>query len=203
MTDTTFVAASTDRSTIAFGEGATQAAGRIMICCSINPGPPLRVGISDVIAVTDLLNNASERVLGLGLNANGSLGVARGATAAYYFSPDLRLQGEFRSGVAGGAGGAALHPDHSSTLETGDRALSFVATANRTIKIIDTAHFFERGELHIRDNVVGPVRAVLPAPEENAGLSPADPNYIVVKLVGVTAGDNVVILNVRRRDIAG
>jgi hypothetical protein len=142
-------------------------------------------------------------VFGLGLNQNGTLGVARGAQAAYYFTPDLRLQGEFRSGVSGGAGGAALHPEHASTLEAGDRALSFVATSSRTIKIIDTAHFFERGEIHIRDNVVGPVRAVMPAPEENAGVSSNDPNFIVVKLVGVTAGDNVVIVNVRRKDVAG
>jgi hypothetical protein len=206
MTDTTFIAASTDRSTIAFGEGGTQAlgrAGRVMMCCSVNPGPPLRVGISDVIAVTDLLNNASERVLGLGLNDNGSLGIARGASAAYFFTPDLRLQGEFRSGVAGGLGGAALHPNHAATLEAGDRALSFVATPNRTVKIIDTAHFYERGEIAIRDNVVGPLRATLPAPAENAGLVSTDPNFIVVKLVGVTQGDNVVIVNVRRKDIGG
>jgi hypothetical protein len=67
--------------------------------------------------------------------------------------------------------------------------------------VIDATHFYERGEVAIRDNVVGPLRATLPAPEENAGLVPTDPNYIVVKLVAVTAGDNVVVVNVRRKDI--
>lgn len=201
LSDTTFIAASTDRSTIAFGEGATAPTGRIILCCDIQPGPPLKIGVSDGISVVDLVNNASERVFGLGLNANGTLGVARGEQAAYYFTPDLRLQGEFRSGIAGGAGGAALHPSHSAALESGDNALSFVATPNNSIKIIDTAHFYQRGEIHIRDNVVGPLRTVIPAAAENAGLTPTDPGYIVVKLVGVTSGNNVVIVNVRRRDI--
>lgn len=201
LADTTFVAASTDRTTIAFGEGDRAPFGRIFLCCDIQTGPPLRVGISGSLQVADLVNNAAERVFGLGLNANGSLGVARGLNAAYYFSRDLRLQGEFRSGIAGGSGGAALHPQHASVLETGDAALSFVATANRTIKIIDTAHFFERGEIHIRDNVVGPLRATMPSDADNQGMSPADPNYVVIKLVAVTENNNVVVVDVRRKDI--
>lgn len=201
LSDTTFIAASTDRSRIAFGEGAASPTGRIIMCCDVQPGPPLSIGVSDAISINDLINNASERVFGLGLNSNGTLGVARGEQAAYYFTPDLRLQGEFRGGVAGGAGGAALHPDHAAPLESGDNALSFVATPDRTIKIIDTAHFYERGEIHIRDNIVGPLRAVMPAAAENSGLTPGDAEYIVVKLIGVTEGDNVVIVNVRRRHI--
>jgi hypothetical protein len=163
--------------------------------------------LSSEIAVRDLVNNASERVIGVGLNNNGSLGVARGTLATYYFSGrtgnlgagELRLQGEFRAGMAGGQGGATLHPLHSAILESGDRALSFAATANRSIKIIDSRHFFERGEIFLRDNVVGPVRAFLPTAEENAGLDAS--NQIVVKLLAVTSGDNVVVINVRRKDL--
>jgi DNA-binding beta-propeller fold protein YncE len=199
--DTTFVAASSDRSTIAFGEGAKAPFGRVILCCTVIPGPPLKLGLSNEIAVGDLVRNASERVFGLGLNANGTLGVARGSNAAYFFTPDLRLQGEFRSGMAGGAGGASLHPQHASALETGDRALAFVPTGNRTIRIIDSAHFFQRGEIAIRDNVVGPVRAVLPPSGDNAGRAPTDPNFIVVRLVAVTSDANVVVINVRRKDI--
>jgi hypothetical protein len=199
--DTTFVASSTDRQTIAFGEGAVGPFGRIILCCTVTPGTPLRLGVSSDISVLDLVGNAAERVFGVGLNANGTLGVARGAQGAYFFNRDLRLQGEFRGGVAGGAGGASLHPSHASALEQGDRALAFVATGNRSIKIVDSAHFYERGEIHIRDNVVGPVRTVLPRADENVGLGTQDPNYIVVKLLGVTAGNNVVIVNVRRKDI--
>jgi DNA-binding beta-propeller fold protein YncE len=200
--DTTFVAISSNRETIAFGEGAVSPYGRIFLCCTISAEPPFRLGVSSDITVGDLVGNAAERVFGVGLNDNGSLGVARGTQAAYFFSRDLRLQGEFRGGVSGGAGGASLHPQHASVLEQGDRALAFVATGNRSIKIIDSAHFYERGEIFIRDNVVGPVRTLLPLPDENALFSSQHPNYIIVKLIGVTAGNNVVIVNVRRKDVS-
>jgi hypothetical protein len=201
LRDTTFVAASTDRSTIAFGEGAAAPFGRVMLCCTFGEGTPPAIGISRNVAVRDLVNNAAERVFGVGLNADGSLGVARGAQAAYFFSRDLRLQGEFRSGVAGGSGGASLHPSHAAVLETGDHALAFVATGSRSIKIIDSAHFYERGEIHLRNNVSGPVRAVMPGPGDNVGVLPTEPNFIVVKLLAVTEGDHVVVVNVRRKDI--
>jgi DNA-binding beta-propeller fold protein YncE len=199
--DTTFVASSSNREVIAFGEGSVSPYGRILLCCTISEGPPFRLGVSSDITVRDLVGNAAERVFGVGLNDNGSLGVARGTLAAYFFSRDLRLQGEFRGGIGGGAGGASLHPQHASPLEVGDRALSFVATGNRSIKIIDSAHFYERGEIFIRDNVVGPVRTLLPQPHENAAFPSGHPNHIVVKLIGVTEGNNVVIVNVRRKDI--
>jgi hypothetical protein len=207
--DTTFVATSADRAWIAFGEGAVAPFGRIFICCTRTqvPGEPPVLGLSSEIAVQDLLSNASERVIGVGLNNNGSLGVARGTFATYYFTGrtgnlgagELRLQGEFRTGMAGGQGGATLHPQHSAVLQSGDAALSFAATANRSIKIIDSRHFYERGEIFLRDNVVGPVRAFLPTAGENAGLDAA--NQIVVKLLAVTTGDNVVVINVRRKDL--
>jgi hypothetical protein len=209
--DTTFVANSADRAWIAFGEGAISPYGRIFICCNRIPVPggAAILGLSSEIAVLDLVNNASERVIGVGLNNNGSLGIARGLQATYYFSGrtgnlgagELRLQGEFTSGMAGGQGGATLHPEHAAILEQGDRSLSFAATANRSIRIIDSRHFFLRGEIFLRDNVVGPVRAFMPAAAENAGLLPASDNYVVVKLLAVTAGDNVVVINVRRKDL--
>jgi hypothetical protein len=211
LSDTTFVAASTDRQVLAFGEGATAPFGRIFLCCTITPGTPLKLGLTSETAVRDLVGNAAEQVFGIGLNADGSLGVARGAQAAYFFSgPEnlslgagpLRLQGEFRTGIAGGTGGAALHPQNTGILSADpDRRLAFVATAASSIKIIDAVHFYERGEIHVRNNVVGPVRTVLPTPEENQGLTPTDPNYIVVKLLAVTANENVTIVNVRRKDI--
>lgn len=207
--DTTFVANSADRAWIAFGEGAVAPFGRIFICCNrtqVGDDPPI-LGLSSEVAVRDLVNNASERVIGVGLNNNGSLGIARGELATYYFSGqhgnmgagELRLQGEFTAGMAGGRGGATLHPQHAAVLEQGDRSLSFAATANRSIRIIDSRHFYQRGEIFLRDNVVGPVRAFLPHASENVGLSAQD--QIVVKLLAVTAGDNVVVINVRRKDL--
>lgn len=215
MSDTTFVALSTDRRVVAFGEGATAPTGRVMVCCTkaFDPTAGLLLGVSGEISVFDLINNASERVLGLGLNEDGTMGVARGSQSTYFWTAnnsitnDLRLQGVFSNGVAGGAGGAAMHPNHKSSVLDPNNALSFVATANRTIKIIDTVHFYERGEIPIRDNVTGPLRVTLPFPGENAGLAANDPNYILVKLFAVTStgvpGDptSVVVVNVRNKDL--
>ena len=209
LSDTTFVAVSDDRNTVGFGEGATATTGRIMLCCTRNypvggapPPEGLVLGVSQEIAVSDLINNASERVLGLGLNNNGSLGVARGSQAAYFFTRDLRLQGQFSNGIANGGGGAALHPEHAS-VTTSDpvRTLAFIPTGNKTIKIVNTVHFFQSGEIPIRDNVVGPLRAVRPFASDNTGLAATDPNFVFVKLVGVTSSSQVVIINVRRKDV--
>jgi hypothetical protein len=211
MSDTTFIAISTDRRRVGFGEGATAQTGRIMLCCNKTFTPPpggegLVVGISREVSVVDLINNANERVLGLGLNNDGQLGVARGAQAAYFFTADnqstneLRLQGVFSSGIAGGGGGAALHPNHTGITTQVD-ALAFVATPNNSIKIIDTVHFFERGNVPIRDNIVGPLRATPPFPGENGALAATDPNFIIVKLFGVASGGRVVVINIRNKDL--
>lgn len=207
MSDTTFVAISPDRSTIAFGEGAVNPTGRVILCCSTSSGPSgLEVGISAEVAVSDLINNASERVLGVGLGAPGAdgtiLGVARGSLSTYFFDRNLRLQGSFSQGVAGGAGGATLHPNQTGRVEpTPNEALAFVATSNRTIKILDTVHFYQRGEIPIRDNIAGPLRATLPFAGENGALLATDPNFILVKLFGVTDAGSVVVVNVRNKDL--
>ena len=216
MQDTTFVAASGNHAWVAFGEGATPSgdAGRIIMfdASSTEPLGPgcLAEGQSYEVQIADLVHNASERVTGLGLNQNGTLGVARGDFAAYYFDRELRLEGTFDEDINPGGYGAALHPNHN-TESSGSSAstLSFVGTAESTIKIIDTYHFFERGELPIRDPIVGPLRATPPlAGFDNVGLvCPTDPRCVVVKLFGVTqsAGaarpDGVVIVDVRVRDI--
>ena len=207
MSDTTFVAISEDRTKIGFGEGAVSPNGRVILCCTkANTAAGLEVGVSGVVAVEDLINNANERVLGLGLgnpDAGGNfLGVARGSQSTYYFERDLRLQGLFSQGVAGGSGGAALHPMQTGVIENNPtESLSFVATANRTIKIIDTVHFYQRGEVPLRDNIAGPLRAVLPSAAENGALANTDPNYILVKLFGVTDQGAVVIINIRNKDL--
>ncbi|MEX0908043.1 MAG: Ig-like domain-containing protein [Gemmatimonadota bacterium] len=209
LQDTTFVAASGDRGTIAFGEGDRAPVGRIFLCCEIETVPFLQLSLSSrPINVADLVNNAAERVFGLGLSQDGTYGVARGGQAAYFFTADrsltdpLRLQGEFRSGIAGGTGGAALHPGLSNVLEpNADLRLAFVATGNSSIRIIDSVHYFERGEIILRDPVVGPVRAVLPTAAELSAFPAGDPNRMIMKLIAVTEGDNVVIVNVRRKDI--
>jgi hypothetical protein len=209
--DTTYIAASGDRSMIAIGEGARAPFGRVLLCCTISQGERLELGLVSETQVIDLVGNAAERVFGVDINQDGSLGVARGAQATYFFTGResmslgagaLRLQGEFRTGMAGGAGGAALHPAHAGVL-TADplTRLSFVATSSRTIKIIDTVHFYERGEIHLRENVVGPLRTFLPSESEIQGVPENDPNRILVKVLAVTEGDHIVVINVRRKDL--
>jgi DNA-binding beta-propeller fold protein YncE len=168
FTDTTFVAVSGDRRWAVFGEGRA-AVGRIIM---YDAGQDR---VSDVVRVTDLVTNAAERVRGLGLNYDGTLGVARG-THAYFFTTDLRLQG-VASLPVGGAG-AVLHPLHANARSLDNPAgvydpnthLAFVGTGERTIDIFDTFHFFRSGRIFIRDVVSGPLRAVLPFPSDNAGL---------------------------------
>ena len=200
LRDTTFVTASGDREWIAFGEGGT------------GPGEAGRITLWDASAsrihsrllVADLLNNASERVTGLDLNRDGSLGAARGNSASYYWSTDLRLQGSVPTDVEGGSG-AALHPYHPSftpSNPSSERTLSFVGQADHTLRILDTTHFTERGQIHIRDNIVGPLRAGPPLPTDNggAGAGCVGADCVVVKLYGITDGGGVVVVDVRRRD---
>lgn len=194
MSDTTYLAASGDRGWIAFGEGAAAPTGRIIMWNAATQST------SSDISIIDLISNASERVLGLGLNRNGTLGVARGRQAVYFFTPDLRLQGMFRD--SGGAG-AAMHPDHSTALAPNDpTTLAFVGTGQRTIRIIHTVHFRQVGEIEIRDNIVGPLKSAKPFPEDNQGLAcPGSPACVVVKLYGITDTGGVVVVDVREKDI--
>ena len=213
LQDTTFVAASGDETWIAFGEGATADAGRIIMFDGsvTTPLDPfcLATGQSHEIQITDLVHNASETVTGLGLNNNGTLGVARGDEAAYFFDRSLRLEGMYSEDINAGGFGAALHPDHNAeSAGTGPSTLAFVGTAESTVKIIDTYHFFERGEVPIRDPIVGPLRATRPLPSDNPVGACPGPTCVVVKLFAVTQSENaprpdgVVIIDIRQSDIS-
>lgn len=208
--DTTFLAASGTGGAVIFGEGAAPIGdaevkvwdARVPAFTAIEP-------------VEDLINNAAERVLGVALNHTGELGMARGLEAAYFFSArttqtdELRLQGLFSEGMDEGGAGATFHPRHADFRASNDSTLAFTG-ARQSIKVIDTFHFFKVGDLEIRDTVIGPLKASLPLPEDNNGLTAAglncsltnpDPPCIVVKLYGVTDAGGVVIVNVRKRDI--
>jgi len=166
--DTTFVAASGDGGWVVIGEGARDPLGRIIMYNATQDR------VSGVVEVGDILTNAGERVAGIGLNNDGTLGVARGFDA-YFFNPDLRLRG--LAELPQGGAGAALHPLHANfpalTNPGGtyrpDTHLAFLGTGQRTIDIVDTFRFRRLGRLFIRDVVSGPLRAVLPFPEDNQG----------------------------------
>ena len=168
--DTTFVSASGDGGWVVFGEGSTDPVGRIIMYEAAQDA------ISTTIEVDDLMVNASETVRGIGLNYDGTLGVARGQNA-YFFTTDLRLQGV--GDLPLGGAGAVLHPLHAnakSLQNTGgvyrpDTHLAFVGTGDRSIDIIDTFHFFRSGRIFLKDVPSGPLRAVLPFPQDNASFT--------------------------------
>lgn len=203
LSDTTFVSAAGNRGKIAIGEGAASPTGRIILWHADQ-----LAALSTDIQILDLINNASERVLGVGLNWNGSLGVARGAEATYFFTPDLRLQGLYQQPGSGGAG-ATFHPDHDDLFDGGHTdntraGVAFTGTPDRSVEVVNTFHFNKINELQIRDNVVGPLRAGPPLASDNAGLgrSCVGEDCVVAKLYGITDAGGVVIINVRFKDLA-
>lgn len=225
LSDTTFIAASGDGSKVAIGEGATSPTGRIFIYDAASQE------ISSARQVLDLSGNINERVFGIDLNYDGSFGVARGDAAIYFFTPDLRLQGS-RSIERGGVG-SVLHPLHTDGPVGTDpnTAFAFVGTGSQTIDVYDTRFFTRLGQITIRDNITGPLRAVLPFPGDNANFtcptvtvfdgatavgqavrvySDADGNVlnagtddacVVVKLAGITEAGGVVLVDVRKADL--
>jgi hypothetical protein len=155
LADTTFVAVSGDHSTVAIGEGARNN-GRIMSLSETigSPvGPLLRHG-----EVRDLVGNTAERIIGLSLNFDGSLGAARG-NEAYFFSRDLRLQGVVETEPGGG--GIEMHANNPGI----PRAFVSGVTPDgfAFIDVMDTFHFRRVARIFLRDPVTGPVRGVLTA----------------------------------------
>jgi hypothetical protein len=102
----------------------------------------------------------------------------------------------------GGVGsGGALHPLHANqkTLENfsgvyrPDTHLSFAGTADGAIDIIDTYKFTRIGQVTLRDRIVGPLRATLPFPGDNAGLTCG--TIPVQDLDGHTIGNAIRVYN--------
>jgi hypothetical protein len=164
LSDTTFVAVSGDRNYIAVGEGARQNA-RIPMFNAPAGGDSL-VLVGDV---RDLITNTAERVIGLGLNWDGSLGVARG-NQAYYFNQFLRLQGVVAAGSP--AGGVAMHPSNANYPSGGNR-FSFVSGIDEIggyVDVIDNFNFFRVKRLYTRDPVVGAMAVAPRAGSDVAGV---------------------------------
>ncbi len=152
LSDTTFVAVSGDHRMVAVGEGA-RTHGRVVVFEDVPgqaDGPLVKFG-----EIRDLIGNAAERVIGLALNVDGSLGVGRGSEA-FFFSKDLRLQGEVTTGS--GYGGVDMHPENPTV----DRAFVSGVEPNGLafIDVIDSLHFGRVSRIFLRDAVIGPIRAV-------------------------------------------
>ncbi|CAN5363358.1 hypothetical protein BH23GEM4_BH23GEM4_19640 [soil metagenome] len=187
LSDTTFVAVSGDHSTVAFGEGVVQF-GRIMLF-GVRNGNLL----GSSTHTQDLVGNVAERVIGLALNADGSLGVARGAQV-YFFSnnttspnldPSLRLQGIVQSGAP--TGGVAVHPENRGypNPTTGSR-LGFASGMDERgvpyVDVLDAYSFRTVRRFFIRDPVVGALIAVPVAANDPLASS------VALRLFAVTSG---------------
>ena len=207
LTDTTFVAASGDRSWIGFGEGNTGGAtGRVMMVN--DPAGTAQPGFfSPAVAVRDLLENASESVSGLGIDLHGASVAVHGAQA--YFAAlenpfHLRLQGKYDT--FGKGAGITYHPSADlrqgfvSSSPTDSTRTAFVASSNGSIEIVDAFNFVSRGTLQIKGTLYGPLRASLPFASDNAGIASTDPRFVILKLFGLTS-NGLVVINLRAQDI--
>ena len=169
--DTTYVSASGNGGWVVFGEGSISPVGRVIMYEALTDV------VSGAISVADLMINGSETVRGIGLNNDGTLGVALGSLEASFFSTDLRLQGS--AIITPGGSGAVLHPLHANSksldnpggLYQPDTHMAFVGSGDKTIEIIDTFHFFKSGRIFTKDLPAGPLKAVLPFAGDNAGLT--------------------------------
>lgn len=173
LSDTTFLAVSKDHKTVAVGEGQ-RSVGRVLSFAENSAGAVVSIGNT-----RDLVNNASDRVIGLALNRDGTVGVARGQST-YFFRRDLRQLGN-RVVSGSPTGGVALHPDHPNT------SLAFVSGQDEAgrpfVDVVDTFHFQVVRRIYIRNPVTGSMTAV----------STGSATGVVVRLYAITASGIVAI----------
>ena len=184
LTDTTFLGVSGDRNWLAFGEGNTGGAGRIMMVN--DPSGTMPGFFSPGVTVRDLIDNANERVYGVAVDSTGAT-VASHGDQSYFATINnpfhLRLQGKYDSFDNGA--GVAFHPGANGYTTIASDRLAFVGSQSGFIEIVDIAYFLSRGKLAIKGNLYGPLRASRPFP--------GDPPGTVLKLFGLTKQGLVVI----------
>jgi len=195
LSDTTFAAASGDGKWVTFGEGNTKRAfGRDLLLRDDGTIPGRYTYASPAINVTDLINNAADKIYGVALDKTGqTLGIhgAESYFAAVAQPFTQRLQGK-KSTFAQGAG-ITFHPNADGTGTAQQNRLAFVASANGSIEMIDIAYYdYQRGSLATKFNLYGPLRASLPFPGD-------DPS-VVFKLFGVSSA-GLVVIDVTAADI--
>jgi len=195
LSDTTFAAASGDGKWITFGEGNTKRAfGRDLLLRDDGTVPGRYTYASPAINVTDLINNAADKIYGVALDKTGqTLGIhgAESYFAAVALPFTQRLQGK-KSTFAQGAG-ITFHPNADGTGTPQQNRLAFVASANGSIEMIDIAYYdYQRGSLATKYNLYGPLRASLPFPGD-------DPS-VLFKLFGVSSA-GLVVIDVTAADI--
>ena len=184
LTDTTFASASGDRSWIAFGEAHTTGVGRvIMVADSTGVVPNF---FSPLVTISDLTDNASERVFGIAQDKRGLIVGAHGAQTYFSAVDDpfhLRLQGKYDSPDDGA--GLAFHPNADGILTSQSARVAFAAEASGSIDAIDIAYYINRGHYLLKNPIYGPLRASLPMP--------GDPSGVILKLFALSKQGLVVI----------
>ena len=193
LTDTTYAAASGTGEWIAFGEGHRAPYSRAFLLRDDGTNPNGYTYASPSLNIQDLINNASDQVFGLALDKTGqTLGLHGSET---YFASvtqpfSQRLQGKYATFSQGA--GIAFHPNADGNSTPQDQRLSFVASNNGTIEIVDIAYFTSRGTLATKYNLYGPLRASLPFP--------GDDPLVVLKLFGLSP-NGLVVIDVTAADI--
>jgi len=191
LTDTTFAAASGNRQWVAFGEGNKPGAGRVlMVADSVGPVPNF---FSPLVTITDLTDNAAERVFGLALDLNGITVASHGSQSFFSSVSDpfhLRLQGKYDSFDNGA--GIAFHPGARGTLTAASQRLAFVGAASGQIEIVDVAYYISRGKLQLKNPIYGPLRATGPMPGDDAS--------VVMKLFAV-GPQGLIVIDLTANDI--
>lgn len=184
LQDTNFVAASGNKKWIAFGEGHSPGAGRVVMAAdSTGPVPNF---FSPLVTIQDLTDNASERNFGIALDRTG-LTVASHGLQSYFASVSdpfhLRLQGKYDSFDDGA--GIAFHPNANGVLTPPDQRIAFVGSAAGNIEVVDIAYYIRRARLILKNPIYGPLRVSLPMP--------GDPGDVILKVFAVSTQGLVVI----------
>ncbi|MGH7616732.1 MAG: hypothetical protein ACREPM_05835 [Gemmatimonadaceae bacterium] len=191
LTDTTFTAASGNRNWVAFGEGHTTGAGRvIMVADSIGPVPSF---FSPLVTISDLTDNASEQIFGLALDLTGGTVASHGSQSFFAAVSDpfhLRLQGKYDSFDNGA--GITFAPGADGVLSPAAQRLAFVGASSGIVEIVDIAYYINRGKLTLKNPIYGPLRA--------SGPMPGDPPSVVMKLFAV-GPQGLVVIDLTAADI--
>lgn len=193
LTDTTFTAASGDRSWIAFGEGHTAGAGRVIMV--EDPGGPVPTFFSPLVTISDLTDNASEKIFGVALDATGGTVAAHGTQSFFSAVLDpfhLRLQGKYDSFDNGA--GITFHPRADGPLTPAADRLAFVAASSGQVEIVDIAYYINRGRLTLKHPIYGPLRA--------SGPMPGDAPGVVMKLYAIST-EGLIVIDLTADDIRG
>jgi hypothetical protein len=129
----------------------------------------------------------------MALDSTG-LTVAAHGDESFFASVDvpfhLRLQGKYSDAAPGQ--GITFHPRAKAGAGDVERT-GYVASGNQSIEILDIFHYLNRGNLPIKTNLYGPLRAALPGPSDAA-------QGIVLKLFGVSS-NGLVVIDLRAQDI--